>query len=138
MVSSNKSRGFPLRLLRNEPTGADEIQYTTGTFTTDITSTARQLAVSFGRTVQSIRVTSEQALTNVQVTLNNAAGAAVATLVTGKTVAAGATMIFPVFADHAALLQDGTLRMTAEGNAGSTVGIEMSAIMVKSVKSVKS
>ena len=126
-------QGASLRLLRNSPTGANNVTYTSGLFTTDITAAARQIPISFGRTVCCIRVTSENALTAVEAKLHNSAGAAVATLITAKTVSAGATMVFNVLADHAALLQDGTVRVTASGNSGAAVGMNIEVLTVKTV-----
>lgn len=122
-----------LRMTRNEPAGANELSYTSGLFTTDITSAAKQIPLSFGRMVDAIRIKSENALTAIEAKLHNAAGTAVATLITGKSVSAGATMVFPVSADYAALLQDGTVRVTASGNSGAAVGMEIQVLTHKSV-----
>jgi uncharacterized protein (TIGR02145 family) len=130
-----RTRGASLRLLRNEPAGQNELSYTSGLFTTDITSVAKQITISFGRITNAIRIKSENALTSVEAKLYNAAGTAVATLITAKTVAAGATMMFPVIADYEGLLQDGSVRVTAAGNSGAAVGMEIEVLTHKGVLS---
>lgn len=125
-------QGAGIRLMRNEPVGSHQRMETTGLFTTDIASTAKQLPIPFGYVAFALRITSEQALTAVEVKLYDTAGNAIATLITGKTVAAGSTQVLRIAVDHAANLQDATLRMTASGNSGSTIGIEMQAILFKS------
>ena len=130
--STEPMRGYPIRLMRNEPIGNPERMETTGLFTTDITSTAKQLPIPFGYVPFALRITSEQNLTNVEVKLYDTVGNAIATLITAKTVAAGTTQLFRIAVDHVAILQDATLRMTASGNSGSTFGIELQAILFKS------
>ena len=133
--SLDKTYCFAVRLLRNEPSGLNELSYTSGLFTTDITSTPKQIPISFGRITNAIRIKSENALTSVEAKLYNVAGTAVATLITAKTVAAGATMMFPVIADYAGLLQDGSVRVTASGNSGAAVGMEIEVLTHKGVLS---
>lgn len=129
--SANKGYGFAIRLLRNEPVGQAEKMEITGLFTTDIAATAKQLPISFGYVVDTLRIKSENALTAVEVKLHDSAGTAIATLITGKSISAGATMVYRINAEHVAMLQDGTIRMTASGNSGSTVGIELQAVLIK-------
>lgn len=126
---------YSLRLLRNEPAGNNELSYTSGLFTTDITSAAKQIPISFGRMVDAIRIKSENALTAIEAKLHNAAGTAVATLITGKTMNAGETKMFTVSADWVSLLQDGTVRVTAAGNSGAAVGMEIEVLTHKGVLS---
>jgi uncharacterized protein (TIGR02145 family) len=138
--SFTASDGSPLsftsiRLLRNEPAGANELSYTSGLFTTDITSAAKQIPISFGRMVDAIRIKTENALTAIEAKLHNAAGTAVATLITAKTIGAGETKMFTVAADWVSLLQDGTVRVTAAGNSGSAVGMEIEVLTHKGVLS---
>ena len=124
-----------LRLLRNEPAGLNELSYTSGLFTTDITSVAKQIPISFGRITNAIRIKSENALASVEAKLYNVAGTAVATLITGETVGAGATIMFPTNVKYAALFQDGTVRVTAAGNSGAAVGMEIEVMTHKGVLS---
>jgi uncharacterized protein (TIGR02145 family) len=124
-----------LRMLRNEPAGNNELSYTSGLFTTDITSVAKQISISFGRITNAIRIKSENALTAVEAKLYNVAGTAVATLITGKTIGAGETKMFAVTADCVSLLQDGSVRVTAAGNSGSAVGMEIEVLTHKGVLS---
>jgi uncharacterized protein (TIGR02145 family) len=127
--------GASIRLLRNEPAGNNELSYTSGLFTTDITSAAKQIPISFGRMVDAIRIKSENALTGIEAKLHNAAGTSVATLITGKTIGAGETRMFSVNADWVSLLQDGTVRVTASGNSGAAVGMEIEVLTHKGVLS---
>lgn len=132
--SLDKRAGCALRLLRNEPVGSPEETISqTIAANTDYASTALQMPMKFGYRASLIRITSENELTSVEVKLHNSAGTAVATLITAKSVAAGATMVFPVMADYATLLNDGTLRMTAVGNIGSTVGGKFEATCQKEI-----
>lgn len=128
-------RMMSIRMLRNEPAGANELSYTSGLFTTDITSAAKQIPISFGRMVDAIRIKSENALTAIEAKLYNAAGTAVATLITAKTIGAGETKMFAVSADWVSLLQDGTVRVTASGNSGAAVGMEIEVLTHKGVLS---
>jgi hypothetical protein len=134
-ISFTPERMFPIRLLRNEPTGNNELSYTSGLFTTDITSAAKQIPISFGRIVEGIRIKSENALTAIEAKLYNAAGTSVATLMTGKTIGAGETKMFTVSVDWVSLLQDGTVRVTASGNSGAAVGMEIEVLTHKGVLS---
>jgi uncharacterized protein (TIGR02145 family) len=134
-ISSSKLLFYSLRLLRNEPAGLNELSYTSGLFTTDITSAAKQIPISFGRTVDYIRIKSENSLTAIEAKLHNAVGTAVATLITGKTIGAGETKMFAVTADCVSLLQDGMVRVTAAGNSGAAVGMEIEVLTHKGVLS---
>lgn len=135
LTTELKAQMYSLRLLRNEPAGLNELSYTSGLFTTDITSAAKQIPISFGRTVDYIRIKSENSLTAIEAKLYNAAGTAVATLITGKAIGAGETKMFAVTADWVSLLQDGSVRVTAAGNSGSAVGMEIEVLTHKGVLS---
>jgi uncharacterized protein (TIGR02145 family) len=134
-LSASKPFFGAIRLLRNEPAGQNELSYTSGLFTTDITSAAKQIPISFGRTVDYIRIKSENSLTAIEAKLYNAAGTAVATLITGKTIGAGETKMFAVTADCVSLLQDGAVQVTAAGNSGAAVGMEIEVLTHKGVLS---
>jgi len=128
--NDNKLQGFGLRLLRNSPVGPNERMETSGVFDTNIASTAKQVPISFGYTVDCIRITNLQPsggtnLTNVEAKLHNASGTAIATLITGKTVNVASTMVYNISAEHAAMLQDGTIRVTATGNLSPGMIIEV-------------
>lgn len=131
VVSNSMANFFSIRLIRNEPAGDNEKSYTSGLFTTDIISAAKQVPISFGRSVDYIRIKSENALTAIEAKLYNTAGVAVATLITGKTIGAGETKMFSVSADWVSLLQDGTVRVTAAGNSGTAVGMEIEVLTHK-------
>lgn len=118
--ATDMGRGYYVRLLRNSPVGPNEKTITSTTITSDIASTANSTQIPFGYSVASIRLKTTANLTNIKVELWNnfysGTPTLVSTLITGKT-ANNTTMVFPVLADAAALLQDGTLRITATGAA---------------------
>lgn len=134
LTANDKGRGCGIRLMRNEPVGPNERMETSGRFTTDIASAAKQIPISFGYSVRCLRIAADTALTNVEVKLFNAAGTVIATLITGKSISAGATVVYNLTAEHEAMLQDGTVRTTATGNGG-TLGMNIDVVLDKTTLS---
>jgi uncharacterized protein (TIGR02145 family) len=126
-----KGFGYSIRRMRNEPVGNSVEAISSDKITSDIASTAQQIPIKFGYTVRQIRVTADTALTNIEAKLHNTAGTAIATLMTGKSVSAGETMTFKIVADHTAMLQDGTVRITATGNTSVSIGCEVVVLAEK-------
>jgi hypothetical protein len=129
-----KKRGFSLRLFRNSPVGADR-RTITATSTANISSTALQVAIPFGYMVEAIRITNLQPATNlttVSATHNNTAGASLGTLITGKTVNAATSSIFPcALLDMPSQVTDGTVRLIATGN--QVQGLRIDVILRKTM-----
>jgi len=122
--------GFSLRLLRKSPVGESRRQIESGYFTTDIASAAKSIAIPFGYVVKEIRITTTTSVTSIEAKLHNTAGAAVATLITGKACNTTSTT-FVVTADQPTLLQDGTVRVTAAGNNATSIGMNLTIICEK-------
>lgn len=134
LVGFISPRGFPLRLLRNEPVGPNEASYSTGVFTTNIASgTAnKDLTIPFGYRVSSVRVTSAVALTAFSCNLYSTALALQNNLLTGKAVDANVPISFRVTADQKILQTNPVLRFNATGNTAGD-NIEITVVLEKDV-----
>jgi hypothetical protein len=79
--------------------------------------------------VEAIRITNLQPATNlttVSATHNNTAGASLGTLITGKTVNAATSQIFPAtLLDMLSQVTDGTVRLQCAGNGGNGLRIDV-------------
>jgi hypothetical protein len=120
--------GAGVRMFRNSPVGADR-RTITATSTANISSSALQVAIPFGYMVEAIRITNLQPATNlttVSATHNNTAGASLGTLITGKTVTAATSQIFPAtLLDMLSQVTDGTVRLIATGNGANGLRIDV-------------
>jgi hypothetical protein len=127
-IGADDKVGASLRLFRNSPVGADR-RTITATSTANISSTALQVAIPFGYMVEAIRITNLQPATNltsVSATHNNTSGASLGTLITGKTVNAATSQIFPAtLLDMASQVTDGTVRLIATGNGANGLRIDV-------------
>jgi hypothetical protein len=125
---SGKLMGYSIRLFRSSPVGADR-RTITATSTANISSTALQVTIPFGYMVEAIRITNLQPATNltsVSATHNNTAGASLGTLITGKTVNAATSQIFPcTLLDMPSQVTDGTVRLIATGNGANGLRIDV-------------
>lgn len=126
-------RGYPIRLLRNEPVGEDLITISTGRFSTDISSTPKKVAIPFGYVVSNILINSSNALTGISAALKNYSDVSQGTIFTGKSVDANIAKQFGNYSDLPVLLQDGYVDIIATGNTGN--GMEIEIVLQKVVKS---
>ena len=126
LVTASDKNGFSLRLIRVSPVGDQVQRLTTGIFTTNIASgvSDKLLSIPFGYRVTDITVKPANALTNVVCTMYNYANTTLqGTLLTGKSVAAGAEVNFATNYDAAIQYQDPVLRFNATGNGGDGMEI---------------
>lgn len=130
--STEQKRGCSIRLIRTSPVGDQTQNIKVDRFTTNIASgTAnKDVSIPFGYEVRAINVKSAQSLTNLQcVMYNYGGGTSQATLITGKSVAAGAEIKFSVNVDCPVQYQDPVLRFNATGNGGD--GMEINIVLHK-------
>jgi len=126
-----QAQGGFIRLIRTSPVGEQVQKLTTGVFTTDISSSYKLLNIPFGYQVTAIKVKCDSAVSAFEAKMYDYAGSVLqATLVTGKTAAAGVDMKFGITVDCAVQYNDPQLRFTCT-KATSTSPIEISAVLEK-------
>ena len=120
--------GATFRRLRRIPPGALIREITSGVFTANITDgTFRDIAVPNMYRITGVKVTSANALTNINLEVRTSAGVLVQTIMSGKSHAGGGKTILysSILYDAEAMLQDYIVRATAVGNGGTGMEIEL-------------
>lgn len=114
----DKRYGMSIRFLKNSPVGDLFEEIDTGTFTQNIASSQRELAVKFGYSIEVIKVYSSTSLTNIKVEARTTAGVLLATLLPTGSTTAGVPFEFKVTQGMPIQYQDYKLWITATGNSG--------------------
>jgi len=117
--------GFYLRLFSNTPNILTD-SYKSGLFATDISLSPKSIRIPFNSPVKTIKIKSTTSLTNIEAKLFSYDGTELETLITGKACNA-TTKSFNVTVDQTMSYTDSYVRVTATGNGG--VGMEIEVII---------
>ena len=105
------ARGFPIRLIRNEPVGATERTIETGYITNALGVTNLDISIPFGYQVESIRFDSETDITGLSAKLLTGALVELETLFTAKSVTANVQKVIAADADQSIQQTDSVVRI---------------------------
>ena len=121
----SKTNFRSLRLFSNTPHLLTDT-YTSGLFSTDIASSPKSIRIPFNSPVKTIKIKSTTSLTSIEAKLYSYDGVELETLITGKGCSV-TTKSFNVTVDQTMSYTDSYVRVTATGNSG--VGMEIEIII---------
>jgi len=122
------NRGYAIRLFSNTP-HLETDTYTSGLFATDIASSSKSIRIAHSCKTKSIKFTTTTNVTNIEAKLYSYGGAQLETLITGKS-CNNTTKVFDVNVDQTLSYTDAYIRITASGNSGSGMTVDVKVEVV--------
>ena len=109
--AATEKSGQYIRLIRNEPVGANERNVETGYITNALGATNLDISIPFGYQVESIRIDSETNITGLSAKLMTSALVELETLFTAKSVTANVQKVLAADSDQSIQQTDAVVRI---------------------------
>jgi uncharacterized protein (TIGR02145 family) len=126
------NRGYPIRLIRNEPVGATERNIETGYITNALGATNLDISIPFGYRVDSIKFESATNITGISAKLRTTEGTDLETLFSAESISAGVSKTITAATPQTIQQTDPTVRINgtkADVNAVFTVSIYLTKVV---------